>query len=142
VAEIERRARDRRLVQLLAPVRGGMPLGVHAGSAHRHPVTAVGWSSDHVQDAAARAQGFQSALTSLVMAGCSERGPKLRILLIGSGFAWLPARGWRLDRLWARMRDQLPELRHPPCPHLKRRGWLSTQPMEEPGDPAALMRSG
>ena len=62
VDEIERCAKDRRFVQVLvlamqevplgrrhywpiyaAAVRHGLPLGIHAGSAYRNPVTALGW---------------------------------------------------------------------------------------------------
>ena len=68
VDEIERCAKDRRFVQILVPVMGEVPLGrrslwpiyaaaerhgfaigIHAGSAYRHPVTSLGWPSWYVR---------------------------------------------------------------------------------------------
>ena len=80
VAEIERRAADPRFVQVLLLVSGEVPLGrrqnwpiyaaaerhhlpigVHAGSTYRHPVTGVGWPGSFTEDYVNQAVGFQSA---------------------------------------------------------------------------------
>ena len=77
VEEIERCAKDRRFVQVLvlamqetplgrrsnwpifaAAERHGLPLGIHAGSAYRNPVTSLGWPSWYIEDYAAQSQGF------------------------------------------------------------------------------------
>src|SRR5262249_444748 len=69
VAEIERRAGDRRFVQVLmlamtemplgrrqywpiyqAAERLDLPVGIHAGSSFRHPPSALGWSSYYIED--------------------------------------------------------------------------------------------
>ena len=69
VDEIERRAADRRFVQILllamgevplgrrqfwpiyeAAERHRLPIGIHAGSAYRHPVTSLGWPSYYIED--------------------------------------------------------------------------------------------
>ena len=69
VEEIERCAADPRFVQMLvlamgemplgrrqfwpiyaAAERHGLPIGIHAGSAYRHPVTALGWPTYYVED--------------------------------------------------------------------------------------------
>jgi predicted TIM-barrel fold metal-dependent hydrolase len=90
VGEIERLAPDRRFVQALvlamgdaplgkrqfwpvyeACVRHGLPLGVHAGSAYRHPQTSVGWTSWYLEEYVANQQAFQSQLASLVTEGRS-----------------------------------------------------------------------
>ena len=42
-----------------ALVRHGLPLGVHAGSAYRHPQTSVGWASWYLEEYAANQQAFQ-----------------------------------------------------------------------------------
>src|SRR5713226_326458 len=78
VDEIERCAGDPRFVQVLvlamgevplgrrhfwpiyaAAERRRLPIGIHAGSAYRHPVTSLGWPTYYVEDYAAQAQGFQ-----------------------------------------------------------------------------------
>ena len=50
-------------------VEHGLPLGIHAGSAYRHPQTSVGWTSWYLEEYAANQQGFQSTLASLMTEG-------------------------------------------------------------------------
>ena len=40
----------------------GLPIGVHAGSSYRHPVTGVGWPGSYTEDYVNQAVAFQSAL--------------------------------------------------------------------------------
>ena len=54
------------------------------------------------------ATAFQSQLTSLVAEGVFDRFPALRIALIESGFAWLPAFLWRFDKGWRGLRREVP----------------------------------
>jgi uncharacterized protein len=61
-----------------------------------------------------------------------ERFPKLKIILIEAGLAWLPALMWRMDRNWHRMRDEVPHVTRPPSEIVRSHFWTSTQPMEEP----------
>jgi uncharacterized protein len=84
-AEIEERAADRRFVQVLmlamtemplgrrqhwpiyqAAERHDPPIGIHAGSSFRHPPSALGWSSYHIEDYVSQAPGFSGVLNSLV----------------------------------------------------------------------------
>jgi predicted TIM-barrel fold metal-dependent hydrolase len=127
VDEIERRAADRRFVQVLLPVMGEMPLGkraywpiyaaaerhdlpicIHAGSAYHHPVTSVGWPSYYTEDYAAQSVAFQAQLTSLVCEGVFSKFPKLRVVLAESGITWLPAYLWRLTKYWRGLRSEIP----------------------------------
>ena len=83
-AEIERMSNDSRFVQVLmlvmdemplgrrrywpiyrAAERCGLPIGIHAGSAYRHPVTSVGWPTYYAEDSAAQSQAFQTTLTKI-----------------------------------------------------------------------------
>src|SRR5215468_5400297 len=127
VDEIERCAVDPRFVQVLvlamgevplgrrhfwpvyaAAERHRLPIGIHAGSSYRHPVTAgVGWPSYYTEDYAAQAVGFQSQLTSLVCEGVFSKFPNLRVVLMESGCSWLPAHLWRLTKYWRGLRMEI-----------------------------------
>ena len=150
VAEIERRAGDRNFVQVLllsrtaeplgqrrywpiyaAAERAGLPVAVHAFGYGGYPFTGGGWPSYYVEEMVGHAQCCQSVLTSMVLEGIFARFPKLRVILVEAGFAWLPSLAWRLDRLWARMRDET-GLDQPPSEVMREHVWLTTQPMEEP----------
>ena len=94
VDEINRVAPDRRFVQILMLVMGdmplgkrhywpiyaaaekhGLPIGIHAGSAYRHPVTSLGWPTYYTEDYAAQAPAFQAALSSWSARACSPSSP-------------------------------------------------------------------
>ena len=47
----------------------------------------------------------------MVLEGVFEEFPKLRVLLVETGFAWAPALCWRLDQHWERMRDEVPHVK-------------------------------
>lgn len=157
VAEIRRRAGDRNFAQVLllsrtgeptgrrrywpifdAAVEAGLPVGIHAFGYGGHPITGGGWPSYYLEEMTGHAQASQAGLASLIFEGVFARHPTLKLVLIESGFAWLPSFSWRLDRLWTRMRAEVPHVKEPPSETISRQVWLTTQPMEEPGDPAHL----
>jgi predicted TIM-barrel fold metal-dependent hydrolase len=154
VAEIERLAPDRRFVQVLmlamqeaplgkrrywpiyeAAARHGLPIGVHAGSTYRHPVSGSGWHSYHIEDVAVQSIGFQSQLTSLISEGVFIKYPTLTFVFIESGFAWLPAHLWRLTKTWTSLRREIPWVDRPPLDLVRRNLRLTAQPFDAP--PAA-----
>lgn len=110
----------------------GMPIGVHAFGFGGYPVSGSGWPSFYMEDMVGHAQSSQSMLTSMVMEGIFERFPGLKIVLIEAGFGWLPPLCWRLDKLFHRMRAELPHLKRPPSEYLRDHVWITSQPMEEP----------
>jgi uncharacterized protein len=149
-AEIERRAGDADFAQVLllsrtaeplgqkrywpiyaAAVDAGLPVGVHVFGYSGWP-TSAGWPSFYIEEMTEHAASAQAVVTSLIFEGTFERFPDLRIVLIEAGFGWLPALGWRLDRVWSRMRDEVPQLRRPPSEYMREHLWVTTQPMEEP----------
>jgi uncharacterized protein len=157
--EIEHRAADKRFVQVLllvademplgkrhywpiyeAAERHGLPVGIHAGSNYRHPITAVGWPSYYTEDYAAQAQAFQSTLTSLICEGVFAKYPELRVVLLESGFTWLPAHLWRLSKYWQGLRMEVPWVDRSPSEIVRSNVRFSLQPVDGPPDPAQLQR--
>jgi uncharacterized protein len=153
VAEIERLAPDRRFVQVLALalgeeplgkrhywpiyqacVRHGLPLGIHAGSAYRHPQTSVGWTSWYLEEYAANQQGFQSTLASLITEGALSKHPELKVVLLESGVTWLPAFLWRLSKTWKGVRFEVPWVDRLPAEMVRDQVRLTVQPLDAPAD--------
>lgn len=127
VAEIERCAADRRFVQVLllagttrplgrrnfwpiyeAAVRHDLAVGIHAGSELRNPPTALGWPSYYLEDYVANAQAFQYQLTSLFTEGVFNRFPTLKVVMLESGWTWVPALLWRIAKYWGGLRMEIP----------------------------------
>jgi predicted TIM-barrel fold metal-dependent hydrolase len=115
-----------------AAAAANIPVAMHAFGFAGHPSTSSGWPSFYLEDMLSHAQSFQAHLTSLVFEGVFARLPNLRFVMIEGGFGWLPSLSWRLDKLWARMRDEVPQVTRPPSEYIRQQLWLTTQPMEEP----------
>lgn len=115
-----------------AACRANLPVAVHAFGYGGSPVTGGGWPSYYIEEMVGHAENTQSLLTSMVIEGVFERFPDLKLILVEAGFAWLPALSWRLDKLWGRMRDEIPHVTRPPSELIREHVWLTTQPMEEP----------
>lgn len=121
-----------------AAAAAGLPIGVHTGGTNGHPMTAGGAPSFYMEDHHGNAMAMQSALASLVFEGVFERFPTLRFVMIEGGFGWAPSCVWRMDKQWARMRDEVPHVKRPPSEYVRRQVWFATQPVEEPEQPADL----
>ncbi|RYJ02919.1 MAG: amidohydrolase, partial [Acetobacteraceae bacterium] len=159
VAEIERLAGDPRFVQVLALVMGenplgrrqywpiyeacvkhGLPLGIHAGSAYRHPQTSVGWTSWYLEEYAANQQGFQSTLASLLTEGVFAKFPTLKVVLLESGVTWLPSFLWRLQKTWKGVRFEIPWVDRLPAEIIRDQVRLNVQPLDAPEEGNAVER--
>ena len=68
-----------------------------------------------------------------------ERFPRLKVVIVEGGFGWVPALTWRLDKLFERMRGEVPHLKRPPSEYMREHIWFTTQPMEEPDDARHLL---
>jgi uncharacterized protein len=152
VREIERRAGDKRFVQVsLSPrateplgrsrywpiyeacERHDLPLGLHVpGIGSGNASTPAGWPSFYLEEHQTFAYIIMGVFTSMVLEGVFERFKELKLVLVEGGFAWVPSLCWRLDKHWERMRSEVPHLRRPPSEYIREHIWYTTQPMEEP----------
>lgn len=153
-AEIERVAQRPGFVQVLIPARTEHPLGsrlfhplwesierhelvagIHFGGAPVMPPTPTGWPSYFIEEYAAMAQVFATQLSSLIVEGVFDAFPKLRVAFLESGFTWLPAHLWRMDKEWKNLRRLVPWVRRPPSEYVRRHLRVGIQPLDAP--PAA-----
>ncbi len=110
----------------------GLPVGLHTSGFNGHAVTPAGWPSFYVEEQHEVAISQQAVAISLVCEGVFARLPKLRVVVVEAGFAWVPSVAWRLDRAWVRMRDEVPHLTRPPSEYMRENMWFTTQPVDEP----------
>ncbi len=151
VEEIHKHGRDRRFVQVSFAPRSlepagrrrywpiyaaaqehDLPIGLHTtGNPGYPPLPGGGWPSYYAEQHQLVSMGSQATLTSLVFEGVFEAFPRLRVIFIEGGFSWVPALSWRMDRLWNRMRSEVPHVKRPPSEYIKERVWFTTQPLDE-----------
>jgi len=124
----------------IAAERLGLPIGVHAGSNYHNPPSSVGWGSYHIEDYVAQAQAFQTQLTSLIVEGVFARHPKLKMVMLESGFTWLAPFVWRLHKFWRGIRMETPWVDRPPMEIVHSNIRFSLQPVDAPPDSATLHR--
>lgn len=160
VAELERAAADRRFVQVLAlamneaplgqrrywpiweaAVRHGLALGIHAGSTYRHSATSNGWPSYYLEDTVVQSHAFQAQLLSLVAEGVFTRLPNFRVVLLESGFTWLPQFLWRATRTWRAMRAEVPWVDRAPADIIRDHVRITLQPTDAPPRAEGLARA-
>jgi predicted TIM-barrel fold metal-dependent hydrolase len=158
IAEIEKRAGDRRWAQVNVPPRGLEPLGrpryrpileacaaaqfpvsLHLGGTSGHASTGGGWPSFYHDEHPSYVQSMQTLVTSLVCEGTFEAIPNLKVVLVEGGFAWLPALAWRLDKHWKRLKAEVPSLKRLPSEYIHDHIWVTTQPIEEPEQPEDML---
>ena len=151
VAEIRRRSRDQRFVQVQFTGRPHEPMGrrkywpiyeacgefglhimSHAFGSAGNPITGAGHASYYLEDHIGPAQAMQANIISLIAEGVFERHPTLNLVSIENGFGWIPSLMWRLDGAWKLLRSEVPHVRRPPSEYIREHVYLSTQPMEEP----------
>ena len=159
VEEIEKRAADRRFVQILMPVacemmlgrsyywpiyeaavKHDLPIGLHAGSMHRYAPTSGGWPSHYLHDYVANSQIFEDQLLSLISNGVFNRYPTLRFVLIESGVTWLPGFIWRAVKTWRGVRAEVPWVKRSPADILRDHVRLTVQPIDAPREAPLIER--
>jgi uncharacterized protein len=158
VREVQRVGGHPGFVAVHLPVRSAMPYGnrawwplwravaahdlvgaLHFGGSPGLPPTASGWPTSWLEDYVDMASAFQSQLTSLVAEGTFDEVPDLRIALLESGFAWLPAFLWRFDKGWRGLRREVPWTRQAPSAYVREHVRIALQPVDGPLEAGRLL---
>jgi hypothetical protein len=158
VAEIERRAADKRFVQVQFSGRPHEPMGrrkywpiyeacakhglhviSHAFGSYGQPITGAGWPSYYVEEHVGPSQAVQANIVSMVLEGVFEQFP-VRVISVENGFGWLPSLCWRMDAAWHLLKSEVPHLKHAPSEYVRGHVYASTQPMEEPHRPQHFLQ--
>ncbi len=158
VAEIERRAKDRRFVQVMLVLRmtepvgrkryrrileaaaaNGLPVALHLGGSNGHASTASGWPSYYYEEHHSYVQSAEAVVSSLVVEGAFERSPDLKVVMVEGSMAFLPPLSWRLDNHWKRLKAEVPHLTRAPSEYIRDHVWMTTQPIDEPERPADIL---
>ncbi|MBF9044209.1 amidohydrolase family protein [Rhodobacterales bacterium HKCCE4037] len=112
-----------------------LPVGMHSAAYGQRANSASGWASFYVEEHYSFAHVAQTVLVSMIFEGVFERFPKLKLVLVEGGFAWLAPLVWRMDREWEEMRSEVPHVKMRPSEYVRRNVWVTTQPVEEPPNP-------
>lgn len=149
--EIERVAHHPGFVQVQIPVRTNQTLGnrnhlpmweaiarnnlvagIHFGGKPGVPPTPEGWPSYYFEEHAGMAQVFATQLTSIVCEGTFDHFPDLKIVLLESGWTWLPPHLWRFDKEWKNLRRLVPWVRRAPSEYVRDHVRMTIQPTDAP----------
>jgi uncharacterized protein len=115
-----------------AAQEAGLPLAIHAPSAGgmTPAAAAQGTINYFLEFYALIPETFMSHLTSFITHGVFERYPKLRLVLLESGAAWIAPFMWRLDANYRGLRREIPWVRRLPSEYLRSNVRVSVGPLE------------
>ncbi|MFD3269292.1 amidohydrolase family protein [Paenibacillus dendritiformis] len=125
-----------------AAERHGLPVAIHPGAeggGSSTAPTAAGYPARYIEWHTCLSQMFMAHLVSLVCEGVFVKFPRLKVVLVEGGIAWLPPLMWRLDKNYKALRSTVPWLRKMPSQYIAEHCFLTTQPIEEPVNPQHLV---
>jgi len=157
VAEIQRCAENPRIVEALLISNGlgkpfghpayhdlyaaaqdcGLPIAMHNGGDLWHGTThgtAGGVPHTRFEFHTTSPQHSMSHLASFIVHGVFEKFPKLKLLVIEGGVAWLPWLMWSLDRHYESLRRESPLVKRLPSEYIREHVRVSSQPLEVSDD--------
>jgi len=118
-----------------------LPIALHSFSAGgvAQPPSALGYPNYYLEYQTLGCQNLMTHLVSFLVNGVFERYPDLHLVLVEGGCAWVPPLLWRLDEEYDRTPHELPALKRRPSEYVREHVSMTTQPLEAPTDPAALV---
>ncbi|MCR2764342.1 amidohydrolase [Microbacterium sp. zg.B48] len=120
--------------------RSGIVGGIHFGGSNEGLApTPSGFPSWVAEEYSAEVQIFQAQIISILGEGLFQRFPDLRLSFLESGFTWVPAWMWDLDRNWKGIRREVPWLDRRPFEVLRDHVRFSTAPLAA-SDPEDLAK--
>ncbi|MEM7748937.1 MAG: amidohydrolase family protein [Pseudomonadota bacterium] len=102
------------------------------------PNQAGGFPENYPERYVALSQIGEANLTSLCYSSVFERFPTLKFMFVEYSFAWALPLLWRINRTWESLRYDVPWVKRPPREYVSERVRFSTQPLDEPDNPAHL----
>jgi uncharacterized protein len=125
-----------------AAVDHGLPILLHVTGTdsvyYGAPNQAGGWPENYPERYVNLAQIGEANLTSLCFSGVWEKYPTLKFMFVEYSFAWALPLMWRINRTWESLRWDVPWVKRSPREYVSERVRFSTQPLDEPKDPAHL----
>jgi predicted TIM-barrel fold metal-dependent hydrolase len=116
----------------------GLPVATHIG--HYDPHRAAGMPTFTFERHVAFGHVFRRQLLNIVCEGVFDVVPGVRIVLVEGGVSWAASLRWALDSAFELLSGEL-ELQARPSEYLDEHVWFTTQPVEEPDDPAQLLQA-
>jgi len=127
-----------------AAAEEGLPVAIHAGGGGygvANPNTGAGYPGTALERRSVVPALFMGQVLSLVLEGVFVEFPDLRVVLLESGYSWLPSWLWRIDKVWKGTNDDYPWVDRPPSEYVRDHVWLASQPIAEADDPGHVERT-
>jgi len=128
-----------------AAVEQGLPVAVHFGAAiwgGLAHMSAAGLPMNRLEYYSLLNQAGMHQLSSFITHAVFDRFPGLRVILLETGFTWVPSLFWRLDSAYPQLAREGVSLQRRPSEYLADHVRVSTQPFEpgpRPRDLAELL---
>ena len=122
----------------------GLPITIHfGGDAVVETLTSTsagGVPSLYTEYEVLSVQPLMTHLANLITEGVFDKYPKLRVLLVAPGVAWLPSLMWELDTIYRTYRREMPWLRDEPSNYLSEHVRIACHPLDSPAEPERLIK--